>query len=150
MNELVYHFFSDDDFLRISNKISESEKITSGEIRVSIKEKRPIFDRNKNLRDIVEKEFYRLNMHQTRDKTGVLLYFLLGERQFFILADQGINEKVDTNTWEILSQDIRNDFKNGNFTDGILKGIEKVGLLLSRHFPIKPDDSNELTNKVVI
>lgn len=150
MNELVYHFFSDDDFLRISSKISESEKITSGEIRVSIKEKRSFFDRNKNLREIVEKEFYRLNMHQTRDKTGVLLYFLLGERQFFILADHGINEKVDSNTWEILSREIRHDFNDGNFTEGILKGIHKIGMLLSRHFPIKSDDTNELTNKVVI
>ena len=37
--DLVYNYFSDDDFLRISNKIGEMEKITSGEIRVSIKEK---------------------------------------------------------------------------------------------------------------
>ena len=150
MNELVYHFFNDDDFLRISSRISESEKITSGEIRVSIKEKRSFFDRNKNFVDIVEKEFYRLNMHQTRDKTGVLLYFLLGERQFFILADQGINERVDPNTWEILSHEITNHFQDGNFTEGILKGIEKVGVLLSEYFPIKPDDTNELNNKVVI
>ena len=150
MNELTYHFFDDDDFLRISNKISEIELITSGEIRVSIKEGKLFSDRNKTLRDLAEKEFFRLNMHQTRDKTGVLLFFLLGERQFYILADQGINEKVNQNTWEKVSDEIQENFRNGYFAKGIISGIEKVGNILSEHFPIKPDDKNELTNRVVI
>jgi len=38
-DRLIYHFFSDDDLLRISNKISESEKTTSGEIRISVRER---------------------------------------------------------------------------------------------------------------
>ncbi len=63
MNELVYHFFDDDDFLRISNKISEVELITSGEIRVSIKEDKTFSERNSEIKDLAEKEFYRLNMH---------------------------------------------------------------------------------------
>lgn len=89
-------------------------------------------------------------MHQTRDKTGVLLFFLLGERQFYILADKGINEKVVQNTWENVSKEIHDNFKNGYFTRGILSGIEIVGKILSEYFPIKLDDENELTNKVVI
>lgn len=150
MNELVYHFFDDDDFLRISNKISEVELITSGEIRVSIKEEKSFSERNNNLKNLAEKEFYKLNMHQTRDKTGILLYFLLGERKFFILADQGINEKVNHEVWESVSKRIQENFQNGYFAKGIVQGIDDVGKLLSEHFPIKPDDVNELTNKVVI
>lgn len=150
MNKLVYHFFDDDDFLRISNKISESELITSGEIRVSIKEYKLFSERNATIRDLAEKEFYKLNMHQTRDKTGILLFFLLGERQFYILADEGINEKVKPNIWENVSQNIQKNFGNGFFSEGIIKGIQEVGELLAQYFPIKPDDVNELTNKVVI
>ena len=150
MNKLVYHFFDDDDFLRISNKISEIELITAGEVRVSIKEEKTFSERNSNLQELAEKEFYRLNMHQTRDKTGILLYFLLGERKFHILADKGINEKVESNVWVKVSENIQNNFKNGYFSKGIVEGIENVGKLLSEHFPIKSDDTNELTNKVVI
>ena len=150
MNELVYHFFDDDDFLRISNKISEVELITSGEIRVSIKEDKRFSERNSDLESLAEKEFYKLNMNQTRDKTGILLYFLLGERQFYILADKGINELVGQNVWEDVSKEIQDNFRNGYFSLGIIKGIETVGKLLSEHFPIKSDDVNELTNKVVI
>ncbi len=36
------------------------------------------------------------------------------------------------------------------FSKGIIEGIDDVGKLLSEHFPIKPDDVNELTNKVVL
>ena len=150
MNELVYHFFDDDDFLRISNKISEAELITSGEIRVSIREEKTFSERNSDLRELAEKEFYKLNMNQTRDKTGILLFFLLGERQFYILADEGINEKVSGNVWANVSKEIQKNFKNGYFSQGIIKGIESVSKLLGEYFPIKPDDKNELTNRVII
>ncbi|MCB0732850.1 MAG: TPM domain-containing protein [Ignavibacteriae bacterium] len=150
MNNLVYHFFDDDEFLRISNKIAETELITSGEIRVSIKEHKSFSERNSNIKALAEKEFYRLNMHQTRDKTGILLFFLLGERQFYILADKGINEKVNQEVWENVSDKIQQNFKNGYFSQGIILGIEEVGNILEVHFPIKSDDKNELTNKVVL
>jgi uncharacterized membrane protein len=150
MNNLVYHFFDDDEFLRISDKIAEMELITSGEIRVSIKEHKSFSERNTDIKSLAENEFYRLNMHQTRDKTGILLFFLLGERRFYILADQGINEKVGQNVWVNVSNEIKEQFNNGYFSEGILKGIETVGKLLGEYFPIKYDDKNELTNRVVI
>jgi len=66
------------------------------------------------------------------------------------LADQGINEKVDQSVWEKVSKEIKDNFKNGYFSKGIISGISNVGKLLSEYFPIKPNDVNELTNKVVI
>ena len=45
--QLIYHFFDDDEFLRISNKIKETEKKTAGEICVSIKEKRSFSQKKK-------------------------------------------------------------------------------------------------------
>lgn len=147
---LIYHFFSDDDFLRISNKISESEKTTSGEIRISIREKRPLFKWKTDIRRLAEEEFYKLNMHSTRDKTGILLYLLLSDRQFYILADEGINSKVKQETWDKVRDDIQSQFKDGYYANGLLLGIEKVGSILSGHFPIKHDDTNELSNRIVI
>ncbi|MBI5730079.1 MAG: TPM domain-containing protein [Ignavibacteriales bacterium] len=150
MDRLIYNFFSDDDFLRISNQIKEMEKNTSGEIRVAVKEKKSFFDRRKQIRQLAEKEFYKLNMHNTRDKTGILLYLLLNERQFYILADQGIHKKVGDETWHKVRDEIQNHFQNGNFCDGLIWGIERVGKILSNHFPIKSGDTNELSNKVEV
>jgi len=147
-NELLYKYFDDDDFLMISNKINDSEKITSGEIRVSIKENRKLFELRKTIRQLTEKEFSRLGMQNTRDKTGILLYLLLEEKQFYILADEGINSKVDQSEWDNIRDEIQYYFRQGKFTDGIINCIGKVSKILSQFFPIKADDTNELSNKV--
>jgi uncharacterized membrane protein len=150
MERLIYNYFSDDDFLRISNKIKESEKTTSGEIRVAVKDHKHLVDRKKSIRQLAEKEFYKLNMQATRDKTGILLYMLLKERQFYILADKGIHEKVSEETWLKIRDNIQERFKDGHFSEGILWGIEHVGKILTEHFPIKSDDTNEISNQVAI
>ena len=148
-SELLYNFFTDDDFLRISNKIKEMEKITAGEIRVAIKEEKHLLKKNKTVRELAEEEFHNLKMNETRDKTGILLYLLLKERQFYILADSGINEKVKQETWDKVRDEMQNEFRDGQFSKGMQLGIEKVGKILGEYFPIKPDDTNELSNKVV-
>jgi len=149
-NKLLYTYFSDDDFLRISKKIQEMEKITSGEIRVSFKEKKPFLKKGKGIRNLAEEEFAKLGMTATRDKTGILIFILLEERQFYILADSGINEKVEQTVWDSVRNNMQNEFRKGNYLTGILSAIEQVGNILSEHFPIKSDDTNELSNKVVI
>ncbi|MCF8240613.1 MAG: TPM domain-containing protein [Melioribacteraceae bacterium] len=149
-NDLVYHFFSDDDFLRVSKKIKEMEKITAGEIRVSIKETKPPLQKRKSIRELAEAEFYKLNMQNTRDKTGIIIYVLLKERAFYILADSGINEQVSQDTWDEVRNEMQSKFKDGHFSEGIILGIERVGNILSKYFPIKPDDVNELSNRVVL
>lgn len=145
---LIYNYFDDDDFLRISNEISKMEKITAGEIRISIKEKKP-FNSKKNLKELAEEEFNNLGMSETRDKTGILLFMLLSEKKFYILADSGINEKVDQKTWDEIRDKMQEFFKIGKFTEGVVFGINRVGTVLGEYFPIKPDDTNELSNKVV-
>ncbi len=147
---IIYHFLSDDDLLRISNKIKEMEKISSGEICVSIKEKLNFLNRRKSAHELAEKEFFKLGIHNTRDKTGILIFILLEGRKFFILADSGINEKVDQNIWDSVKDQMQIMFLKGEFCKGILHGVDEVGKILSKYFPIKPDDTNELSDRVRI
>ncbi|MBU1095997.1 MAG: TPM domain-containing protein [Bacteroidetes bacterium] len=149
-NELLYHFFDDDDFLLISDKIKETEKITAGEIRVAIKENKTFANRNKSLKELAEQEFYKLGMNDTRDKTGILLYILLEQRKFYILADEGIHKKVEQKIWDNIASEMQNDFRLGHYSEGVVNTIEKVGQILGEHFPVKIDDTNELSNKVVL
>lgn len=145
---LIYNYLSDDDLLRISNKIKESEKSTAGEICVSIKEKKTFL--TSSVYDLAKKEFYKLGVYKTRDKTGILIFILLEKKQFYILADEGINEIVPENTWDGIKDEMQRMFIKGNFCKGIIYGIDEIGSLLSKHFPIKPDDTNELSNKVAL
>lgn len=146
--QLIYHFVNDDELLRISNKIKEMEKTTAGEICVSIKEKRSLLEKRMSVRQLAEKEFFKLGVANTRDKTGILIFLLLADRSFYILADSGINEKVSLGTWDKIKDEIQKNFSHGEFCKGIIYGLEEVGKILSKHFPIKPDDTNELSNRV--
>lgn len=149
-NRLIYNFFSDDDFLRISNQIKKFERNTSGEIRIAIKEHRSFWEYKQDIKDLAAKEFRKLGMTGTKDKTGILLFLLLGERKFYILADEGINSRVNPDTWDKVRDEIQNNFREGKFASGIIHSIERVGNILSEHFPIRKDDTNELSNKVIL
>jgi len=148
--QLIYKFVDDDELLRISNKIKEMEKQTAGEICVSIKEKRKFAEKNKSLREFAEMEFFKRGVANTRDKTGILIFLLLEDRKFYVLADKGINEKVSPDTWDKIKDDMQKMFQKGNFSKGLIYGVEEVGKILSQHFPIKPDDTNELSNRVAL
>lgn len=147
---LIYNFLNDDELLRISNKIKQSEKHTAGEICVSIKDHTKNSTSKKSIKEIAELEFFRLGIQNTRDKTGILIFILLNERKFYILADSGINEKVQQSTWDSIKEEMQNYFLHGNFCKGIIHGVDEVGNILSHHFPIKPDDTNEISNRVIV
>lgn len=150
MSRLVYKYFSDDELLRISNKIKEYEKLTAGEICVSIKEHKDFLNKFTPVKKMAEKEFLRLGLGKTRDKTGILIYILLEEKQFFILADSAINNLVAENTWDSIKDEMQLSFRRGMFSKGVINGVEQVGKILSAHFPVKPDDTNEIPDKVII
>ncbi|MFO7445772.1 MAG: TPM domain-containing protein [Ignavibacteriaceae bacterium] len=144
----IYNFLNDDEMLRISNKIKEHEKNTSGEICVSIKEGKTFNEKKKDLKQLAEEEFFRRNIDKTKDKTGILIFILLKEKKFYILADSGINEKVSPETWDSIKDKMQVMFSDGKFAKGIIYSIEEVGIILARHFPIKAGDINELSNKI--
>ena len=150
MKQLIYHFVNDDELVRITNKIREYEKLTAGEICVSIKERKSFFQRRRTVGELAKHEFVRLGIGKTRDKTGILIYIILEERQFYILADSAINNKVTENTWHTIKDGMQEFFMKGMFAKGILYGVEETGKVLAEHFPVKPDDTNEIPDRVIL
>jgi len=149
-NKLFYDYFDDDELLRITNKIQTIEKLTSGEICVTIKEKKKFSERKKSISQLAEAQFYKLGINKTRDHTGIIIFLLLEDKQFHILADEGINAKVNTDTWEGIKDQMLAQFLAGNFCEGILLGLDEISRILSEHFPFKVDDTNEISNKVIV
>ncbi|NLT50864.1 MAG: TPM domain-containing protein [Ignavibacteria bacterium] len=149
-HKLVDKYFTKEDLAKISDAISENEKKTSGEIRISISEKRPVFSGKKSLRQLAEKEFFSLKMDKTRDKTGILIYLLLEEKSFYILGDSGINKIIGQNTWDEIRNRMQQAFKSGNFLSGTIDAVNEMGNILAKHFPIHKDDTNELPNEIVV
>jgi putative membrane protein len=93
--------------------------------------------------------FYRNGLNNTRDRTGILIFISVFERKAFVLADEGINAKVDTGVWQEVVNLVVNSIKDHQQTDGICRAVRRCGELISEHFPIKKDDTNELGNLIV-
>lgn len=148
--KILHNYLSDDELLRISTKIRAAEKKTAGEIAVSIREYKSFLDRRKNMRQLAEKEFLRLGINKTKEGTGVLVFLLLCDRKFYILADENINKLTGDNTWAEIKEMMQEKFVRGEFCKGILFGIDEIGKILTKHFPIKSDDANEISNRVII
>lgn len=143
-------FLSDHDLQRISHKISEIEKNTSGEIRLCIKINRGFLERKYTPRELAMNEFFSLKMDKTKDKTGVLIFVLFKERKFEIVADEGINSKIPSEKWNVITESIIHEFKNENYLKGILNAVTRIGEVLSKEFPPSHDDKDELENEVII
>lgn len=146
----IKEYLSDDELDKIANSINEIEKRTSGELRVCIKKKRGLLEKNKSLRELAFREFSRLNMHKTRDRTGVLLLILFKEKKFEIIADVGINEKISTALWNEISSNMKDHFTKSEYLEGIQFALGRIGEILIREFKAKDDDTDELSNEVFI
>ncbi len=136
-------FLTKDEQRKIIDEIKEVEKKSICEIRLHIAKKIKS--------DIIEeakKVFYKLEMDKTKERTGVLFFFAIKNRQFAIIGDSGINEKVSSSFWQDIVTECQNYFKEDKFGEGIVIGIKKVGEVLQKFFPFKPNDVNELTDEI--
>jgi putative membrane protein len=95
------------------------------------------------------RSFYEKNLHTTRDNTGVLFFISLLEHKVWILADTGIYRKISQETLLAYAKDIAAGIKQGQASNALCRQIEAVGDILARHFPVKSDDINELSNQVL-
>jgi putative membrane protein len=92
--------------------------------------------------------FYLNGLYRTRDETGVLIFISIFERTVWVLGDRGINEKVGTEAWNELVSIITEGIRNRKQSDAICRAVERAGEILSAHFPIKPDDTDELPDLI--
>jgi putative membrane protein len=93
--------------------------------------------------------FYRNGLNNTRDRTGILIFISVFERKAYVLADEGINAKVDTAVWQELVELVVNGIKEHRQAEGICRAVGRCGELIQEHFPIKKDDTDELDNLIV-
>ena len=129
----------------IVSAIGKAEKNTSGEIRVHIEKQTSMAP----IERAVE-VFYQLQMEQTQDRNGVIIYVAVKSKQFAIYGDKGINEKVPADFWDTTKDTIISHFKKGNFKQGLIDGILNAGEQLQKYFPYAEGDTDELTNEISI
>lgn len=136
-------FLSATDEQEIVQAIALAEKNTSGEIRVHI-EKHSDTPPIARAREV----FDELKMYKTEARNGVLFYVGVEDHTFAIIGDKGIDDVVESDFWECTKDIIIEHFKNKQFKEGLVNGIERAGNRLKEYFPYASDDTNELSNEI--
>jgi len=94
-------------------------------------------------------QFLAQNLHATESRTGVLIFVSLAERHVEIVADTAIDSKVTQNFWQGIVDRLTAEIAAGQLAQGLVLAIEACGETLAKHFPRRPDDRNELPDKLV-
>ncbi len=94
-------------------------------------------------------QFLSHNLHQTRDRTGVLLFVSVFEHYVEIIADEGIDRRVPQSEWDAIVADFVVAVRSGQVAEGFLNAVAACDRLLSTHFPPRPDDENELPDHLI-
>ncbi|MDP2972575.1 MAG: TPM domain-containing protein [Deltaproteobacteria bacterium] len=96
-----------------------------------------------------ERSFFEKGLYKTKKNTGVLFFLSLLERKVWVLADKGIYEKMDQETLNRFAHEVSRGIKEGRACEALSQAVQEIGELLSRYFPITPDDTDELPNAVM-
>jgi uncharacterized membrane protein len=129
---------------RILAAIREAEAGSRGEVRVHVTNLKP-----EDVQKAAASQFEKLGMTATALRNGVLIYVAPRVQQFAVIGDLAIHERGGPGFWPAVAQAMEEDFRAGRFTDGIVKGVARVGDALATHFPrIDRPDANELSDTV--
>jgi uncharacterized membrane protein len=136
----------------IEQAIKVGEATHSGQVRFVVEgalDGKPLFA-NQSARDRALDVFSHLRIWDTAHNNGVLIYLLLADRDVEIVADRGIDAKVGAAGWQKICTAMETDFKAGNFSGGVIKGIQAVSRELATYFPRQGAGPNELPDAPVV
>ncbi|WP_324132484.1 TPM domain-containing protein [Bosea sp. (in: a-proteobacteria)] len=110
----------------------------------------PGFVKRRRAHDVALREFTARGLSRTRQRTGVLLYVAIQERYAEIIADSGIDGRVEQAVWDGIVESVVLAGSEDRLREGIVTAVRAIGAVLANHAPRSPDDVDELPNNVVI
>lgn len=132
------------DTAAVESAIRAAEPATTGEVRVAVLPRV-----NGGLEKAARHAAAKLGMTSTKDRNGVLILVDPARRSFLVWGDTAIHERVGPAFWKDVAAAIEERFRAGDFTGGLVRGIEIAGKALAEHFPAGPDGhANRLPDRV--
>ena len=105
--------------------------------------------RRDRVRKAALQQFLAHGLHVTEARTGVMIFAALADHQVEIIADQGIHSRVDGDVWADAAAALAQEMRAGKPVAGFERAIAMCGAVLTEHFPPKPDDRNEIADKLI-
>jgi uncharacterized membrane protein len=148
----VRRSFPPDALDRVEALIRAGESRHTGEVCVAIEPALPVGRvwRHVPPRDRALEVFGLLRVWDTEHNNGVLIYLLLADRHFEIIADRGIHRHVGAAGWEAIARQMAAIFAERRPVAALEHGVGAINELLVRHFPGDDRDPNELPNRPVL
>jgi uncharacterized membrane protein len=115
---------------RVRSAIEAAESNTTGKIHVTLSHQA-----GGSARSGAERLAKKLRLGDTRERNGVLFFIVPDRREFTVLGDAGIHQKVGQEFWDRVVGAMSDKIKEGDLTDGLIHGIEEAGRELAAHFP---------------
>jgi len=95
------------------------------------------------------RQFLAHGIHGTHGRSGILIFVSLAEKYAEVVADEGINERVDQSVWDEMVAGLIQHASKDDLANGYLNAIESAGLLLAQEFPPIKGKRNELDDKLI-
>lgn len=97
------------------------------------------------VRRAAEAAFAKSRVSETRDRTGILLFLSLTERQVVVLPDIGIATKAPEAAWTGVVESVVKGMKADRPADALVAAVKSCGdALRAAGFVARPDDANEI------
>jgi uncharacterized membrane protein len=135
---------TDEDLAAVSGAVALAEAETSGEVRVHLERRLSAGDALTRARQV----FTGLGMERTRERNGVLIYLAVADHHLAVLGDDGIHACVGPGYWDRLRDLLVERLRQGRVREALVEAVAEVGQALRAHFPRRPDDTNELSDRV--
>ena len=144
----IQHAIAPDMLERLQHRVAASEQRHTGEVRIYIEAGLPLncLWTDAPTRQIARHRaldlFSQLRVWDTAANNGVLIYLLLAEHEIQIVADRGLNDRVEPAVWQALVGRMSGALKQAQFEDGLTNALAEVSALLVRHFPLAANELN--------
>lgn len=105
--------------------------------------------RQQAVRDRALSLFYELGLHRTRLESGIMIFISLLERKAWILADRGVDRRIDPAAWEGIVSRLTGGLARGEKGEALCRAIDECGAILATYFPSDGANPNELPDDLM-
>jgi putative membrane protein len=94
-------------------------------------------------------QFFLQNLHETKGRTGILIFVSVAEHYVEIIVDTAVADVVDNHVWNKTVEKFIEHLRTGDISKGFESTIEQCRQIAWEHFPAPDGRPDELPNHLI-